>query len=100
MAQVNPFASIAWGWAQILLESANNSYGILAPTAEIFEDFTKTLPRCSEYIALFPHHPRLQETLQDVCKITSASYGDDPGTMFTRLNPWCNSRPTGTSHFP
>jgi len=30
---------------------------------------TKTLPRCNEYVALSPHHPRLRATLHEIYKI-------------------------------
>ena len=42
---------------------------MLSHIASHLEDFTKTLPRCSDYVALFPHHPQLRTALRDVCEV-------------------------------
>jgi hypothetical protein len=52
-----------------LPQSATHSYKVLSHIANYLEDFTKTLPRCRDYVTLFPHHPRLRTALQDICKI-------------------------------
>ncbi|KAK7428466.1 hypothetical protein QQZ08_005085 [Neonectria magnoliae] len=69
ISQANPFASLGWGVAQLLLESAHHSYKTSSHIANYLEDFTKTLPRCSDYVAIFPHHPRLHTALRDIFKI-------------------------------
>ncbi|KAI0534299.1 hypothetical protein GGR58DRAFT_516246 [Xylaria digitata] len=67
--QASPFDSLGWGATQLLLESAQHSYKVLTHITDHLEDFTRTLPQCSDYVALFPHHPRLRAALQDICKI-------------------------------
>jgi hypothetical protein len=42
---------------------------MLSVVASYLEDFTKTLPRCSDYVVLFPHQPRLHTALRNICKI-------------------------------
>ncbi|KAH7000615.1 hypothetical protein EDB80DRAFT_114451 [Ilyonectria destructans] len=67
--EANPFPTLGWGVAQLLLESAYNSLEVLSHIAYYLEEFTRTLPRCSDYVALFPHHPRLRIALRDILKV-------------------------------
>lgn len=50
------------------MQSASYSIKLLSQIAKHLEDFTKTLPRCNNYVAIFPHHPRLHNALRDIYK--------------------------------